>query len=1034
MSRIPSGPPPNHYAQQPLPPPPQTHNFYANQPPGHLPPNIHPHALPPQGGAYPPPPPAGTANGNDPNVYPPYQRQHQHSMSGGGGWMGGPPPPSQGSGVVEGYHNAVAGPSRGGGGGDPYQAYAQPTQSHRSSPSQPISARQQQQQQQQQQQEQQPLATGAGVGVGWSSVQPGAPIGRGGVKLEDLVSNERRTHGSGQIPPSSSGGLPPIQSQAPIPQANGKTALSSIPLSVSHSYDQKMRRPSTASESAGAGTGSGGVAGAGNQQQGPSEFIKKLYKMLEEESAQYGKGVPAGKRRGEGAKRGSVGWGQGGASFVVWDMNDFTTKVLPQTFRHSNFSSFVRQLNKYGFSKIKHVDEETGTIKENVWEFQHPSFQAGGKADLENIKRKPVGPKKGGGGENEESSPKGTGLSGEDMSRMNLMEHRIGRLEDDLVSAIREVREARARESGLMGLMRDLISHVAAKANGSTTGDGNSPRVLHLLQSFDQIAQGIPMSRPATANPQGGVSFATPMQPSMGHTFNNAGNYPPTFSNGSTLAQTSPRTDGTGSRGSISVPSPTDGKPSGLRNVSGPSSGLTASSSAPQDQNDDIIELPSQMQTLYEGGPVGVTPVFADTPAWLTEGTTVPLPIYHRKSSDGVALRLMYEANGTAPTARVGEIIPETMDGASALQEQAQQSGTMPTQGGPLADQSQIPNLQHTSFGIVIPPTVSNPSLKKAGPPRPKKASTSTGDHDKEKESKLVPHWAQKPKILIVEDDVVYRQLSRKFLQKFGCETESVENAQGAVDKMNRTKYDLVLMDIFFGPNMDGRKATSLIRQFDNYTPIISMTSNAQPQDVDSYFQSGMNDILAKPFTKHHLFCILDKHLIHLRHAQLYEKLIPVGVGLPPLSDQHVEEALAVTAANIQETGVIPAAGGELEGFRNPLAGTGWSDETYQLVLQQFLATGTMPDVSTISNGAIGTSVVFGSSATFTNDRKRSIEAINDDEWDPTATANPNGNGNGTVDGNQGLVGMGGPSMGGVDMGAAGGDGRELKRARGLVG
>jgi hypothetical protein len=36
--------------------------------------------------------------------------------------------------------------------------------------------------------------------------------------------------------------------------------------------------------------------------------------------------------------------------------------------------------------KIKHVDEETGQIKENVWEFQHPNFQSGGKADLDSIK------------------------------------------------------------------------------------------------------------------------------------------------------------------------------------------------------------------------------------------------------------------------------------------------------------------------------------------------------------------------------------------------------------------------------------------------------------------------------------------------------------------------------------------------------------------------------------------------------------------------------------------------------------------------
>lgn len=68
----------------------------------------------------------------------------------------------------------------------------------------------------------------------------------------------------------------------------------------------------------------------------------------------------------------------------------------------------------------------------------------------------------------------------------------------------------------------------------------------------------------------------------------------------------------------------------------------------------------------------------------------------------------------------------------------------------------------------------------------------------------IKPHWTQTPRILVVEDDVVYRQLSSKFLEKFGCITETVEDAQGAVEKMNATKYDLVLMDIFFGPSMDG--------------------------------------------------------------------------------------------------------------------------------------------------------------------------------------------------------------------------------------
>lgn len=117
------------------------------------------------------------------------------------------------------------------------------------------------------------------------------------VKLEDLVSQDR-------IRPMSNG---------------GGRSMSSLPLTVSQPLDQGKSL----------GGGQGGFEGSGGSQQaGPSEFIKKLYKMLEEESAMYGRGRAPGQPRGDGAKRGSVGWGRGGMSFVVWDMNDFTTKIL----------------------------------------------------------------------------------------------------------------------------------------------------------------------------------------------------------------------------------------------------------------------------------------------------------------------------------------------------------------------------------------------------------------------------------------------------------------------------------------------------------------------------------------------------------------------------------------------------------------------------------------------------------------------------------------------------------------------------------
>jgi CheY-like chemotaxis protein len=59
-------------------------------------------------------------------------------------------------------------------------------------------------------------------------------------------------------------------------------------------------------------------------------------------------------------------------------------------------------------------------------------------------------------------------------------------------------------------------------------------------------------------------------------------------------------------------------------------------------------------------------------------------------------------------------------------------------------------------------------------------------------------------------------------------------------------------------PKLDGVSATNLIRQFDHMTPIISMTSNSKPNEIMTYYHSGMNDILPKPFTKEGLLGMLE--------------------------------------------------------------------------------------------------------------------------------------------------------------------------------
>jgi len=102
--------------------------------------------------------------------------------------------------------------------------------------------------------------------------------------------------------------------------------------------------------------------------------------------------------------------------------------------------------------------------------------------------------------------------------------------------------------------------------------------------------------------------------------------------------------------------------------------------------------------------------------------------------------------------------------------------------------------------------------------------------------------------ILLVEDNELNQQVAQEFLAKGGLDVKVANNGQEAVDLVQSTHFDAILMDLHM-PVMDGFEATRQIRALSvgAELPIIAMTAAAMTQDREASAAAGMNDHIAKP-------------------------------------------------------------------------------------------------------------------------------------------------------------------------------------------
>jgi len=117
-------------------------------------------------------------------------------------------------------------------------------------------------------------------------------------------------------------------------------------------------------------------------------------------------------------------------------------------------------------------------------------------------------------------------------------------------------------------------------------------------------------------------------------------------------------------------------------------------------------------------------------------------------------------------------------------------------------------------------------------------------------------------RVLVVEDNAVNQQVTRRFLERLGCEVDVAENGQRAVEFCARSRYDIILMDVQM-PVMDGLTATREIRRqegSDRRTPIIALTASAMTDELERCFAAGMDGLLTKPLEPMRLAETLDRH------------------------------------------------------------------------------------------------------------------------------------------------------------------------------
>jgi CheY-like chemotaxis protein len=141
--------------------------------------------------------------------------------------------------------------------------------------------------------------------------------------------------------------------------------------------------------------------------------------------------------------------------------------------------------------------------------------------------------------------------------------------------------------------------------------------------------------------------------------------------------------------------------------------------------------------------------------------------------------------------------------------------------------------------------------------------------------------------ILLAEDNAVNQKLAIRLLEKRGHQVVLAVNGKQALSELEKTPFDLVLMDVQM-PEMDGIEATEKLREREKSTgkhqPVVAMTALVMKGDRERCMDAGMDGYLSKPIRPQELDEVLDTYVLRER------------VEFTPAPEPAVQEASVTTA------------------------------------------------------------------------------------------------------------------------------------------